>query len=112
MRTDGDFTGRVRRATPCALREGFSATLRFPAPAFWLPAQRPSTAARRCFSPRCAYLALIWIVSAQAKTFGQLKSAKVVMLPDASYFVFVSNEQEGEKDIKDFLAAHSSQKGN
>jgi hypothetical protein len=26
------------------------------------------------------------------------------MLPDANHFVFVSNEQEVEKDIKDFLA--------
>ena len=42
--------------------------------------------------------------AAQAKAFEQLKSAKVVMLPNANHFVFFSNEQEVEKDIKDFLA--------
>jgi non-heme chloroperoxidase len=40
----------------------------------------------------------------QAKAFQQLQSAKVVMLPNANHFVFFSNEQEVEKDIKDFLA--------
>jgi non-heme chloroperoxidase len=42
--------------------------------------------------------------AAQAKAFQQLQSAKVVMLPNANHFVFFSNEQEVEKDIKDFLA--------
>jgi len=42
--------------------------------------------------------------TAQAKAFQQLPSAKVVILPNANHFVFVSNEQEVEKDIKDFLA--------
>ena len=42
--------------------------------------------------------------AAQAKAFERLKSAKVVMLPNANHFVFFSNEQEVEKDIKDFLA--------
>ena len=32
------------------------------------------------------------------------KSAKVVTLPNADHYVFFSNEQEVEKDIKDFLA--------
>jgi pimeloyl-ACP methyl ester carboxylesterase len=43
----------------------------------------------------------------QAKAFAQLKSAKVVMLPNANHFVFVSNEQEVEKDMWDFLATLS-----
>jgi pimeloyl-ACP methyl ester carboxylesterase len=42
--------------------------------------------------------------AAQAKAFEQLKSAKVIMLPNADHFVFFSNEQEVEKDINDFLA--------
>lgn len=42
--------------------------------------------------------------AAQAKAFQQLRSAKVVILPNANHFVFFSNEQEVEKDIKDFLA--------
>jgi pimeloyl-ACP methyl ester carboxylesterase len=42
--------------------------------------------------------------AAQAKAFEKLKSAKVVILPNADHYVFVSNEQEVEKDIKDFLA--------
>jgi len=42
--------------------------------------------------------------TAQAKAFAQLKSAKVVMLPNANHFVFVSNEQEVEKNVQDFLA--------
>ncbi len=41
---------------------------------------------------------------AQANAFKQLKSAKVVLLPNADHFVFFSNEQEVEKDIKDFLS--------
>lgn len=41
--------------------------------------------------------------AAQAKAFEQLKFAKVVMLPNANHFVFFSNEQEVEKEIKDFL---------
>ena len=40
----------------------------------------------------------------QAKAFEQLSSAKVVTLPNADHYVFLSNEQEVEKDIKDFLA--------
>jgi non-heme chloroperoxidase len=42
--------------------------------------------------------------AAQAKAFEKLKSAKVVILPNADHFVFFSNEQEVEKDIRDFLA--------
>jgi non-heme chloroperoxidase len=42
--------------------------------------------------------------AAQAKAFERLKSAKVVMLPNANHFVFFSNEQEVENDINDFLA--------
>ena len=42
--------------------------------------------------------------AAQARAFGQLKSAKVVMLPNANHFLFFSNEQEVEKDMQDFLA--------
>jgi non-heme chloroperoxidase len=42
--------------------------------------------------------------AAQAKAFEKLKSAKVVILPNADHFVFLSNEQEVEKDIRDFLA--------
>ena len=42
--------------------------------------------------------------AAQAKAFEKLKSAKVVILPNADHFVFFSNEQEVEKDMKDFLA--------
>jgi len=42
--------------------------------------------------------------AAQAKAFEKLKSAKVVILPNADHFVFFSNEQEVEKDIRNFLA--------
>ena len=42
--------------------------------------------------------------AAQAKAFEKLKSAEVVILPNADHFVFLSNEQEVEKDIKGFLA--------
>jgi len=42
--------------------------------------------------------------SAQAKAFKKLKSAKVVILPNADHFVFFSNEREVEKDMKDFLS--------
>ena len=49
--------------------------------------------------------------AAQAKAFAQLKSAKVVLLPNANHFVFFSNEPEVEKDIHDFLAALNT-KGN
>lgn len=42
--------------------------------------------------------------SAQIAAFQALKSAKVVVLPNASHYVFLSNEPEVEKDIKDFLA--------
>lgn len=41
--------------------------------------------------------------AAQAKAFESLKSAKVALLPNANHFVFFSNEQQVEKDIKDFL---------
>ena len=40
----------------------------------------------------------------QAKAFEQLKSAKVVILPNANHFVFFSNAQEVEKAMQDFLA--------
>jgi len=40
---------------------------------------------------------------AQGKAFEQLKSAKVVMLPNASHFMFFSNEEEVEKDVNNFL---------
>lgn len=43
--------------------------------------------------------------AAQAKAFEKLKSAKVVLIPNADHFVFFSNGQEVEKDMKDFLAA-------
>lgn len=42
--------------------------------------------------------------SAQAKAFKKLKSAKVVIIPNADHFVFFSNEREVEKDMKDFLS--------
>jgi pimeloyl-ACP methyl ester carboxylesterase len=42
--------------------------------------------------------------AAQAKAFEKLKSAKVVIIANADHFVFFSNEQEVEKDIKDFLS--------
>lgn len=42
--------------------------------------------------------------SAQAKAFKRLKSAKVVIIPNADHFVFFSNEREVEKDMKDFLS--------
>ena len=41
---------------------------------------------------------------AQAKAFEHLKSAKVLMLPNANHFIFFSNEQEVEKAVRDFLA--------
>ncbi len=41
--------------------------------------------------------------AAQGKAFQQLKFAKVVILSNANHFVFLSNEQEVEKEIKDFL---------
>ena len=47
----------------------------------------------------------------QAKAFEQLKSAKVVMLPNANHFLFFSNEQEVEKQMRDFLATVEA-KGN
>ncbi|MGA2252942.1 alpha/beta fold hydrolase [Terracidiphilus sp.] len=43
--------------------------------------------------------------AAQAKAFEHLKSAKVVILPNADHFVFLSNGPEVEKHIRDFLAA-------
>lgn len=42
--------------------------------------------------------------AAQAKAFEKLKSAKVVLLPNADHLVFFSNAPEVEKDIRDFLA--------
>lgn len=42
--------------------------------------------------------------SAQAKAFKKLKSAKVVIIPNADHFVFFSNEREVEKEMKDFLS--------
>jgi pimeloyl-ACP methyl ester carboxylesterase len=54
---------------------------------------------------KAEYIALDQAISAtQAKAFEKLKSAKVVILPNADHFVFLSNEQEVEKDMKDFLA--------
>ena len=56
------------------------------------------------------YISLDQQVSvAQAKAFERLKSAKVVMLPNANHFVFFSNEQEVEKDIRDFVATLNAQ---
>lgn len=43
--------------------------------------------------------------AAQAKAFEQLRSAKVVILPNADHFVFFSNEMEVEKAMKDFLTS-------
>jgi pimeloyl-ACP methyl ester carboxylesterase len=43
--------------------------------------------------------------AAQAKAFEKLKSATVVIIPNASHFVFESNEQEVEKDVKKFLTS-------
>ncbi len=42
--------------------------------------------------------------AAQAKAFEKLKSANVVILPNADHFMFFSNEQEVEKDIRDLFA--------
>ncbi len=39
----------------------------------------------------------------QVKAFEKLKSAKVVVLPNADHYVFVSNKQEVERAMKDFL---------
>jgi len=41
--------------------------------------------------------------TAQTNAFEKLKSAKVLIIPNANHFVFESNEQEVEKDIKNFL---------
>jgi non-heme chloroperoxidase len=46
---------------------------------------------------------------AQAKAFEKLKSAKVVIIPNADHFVFFSNEQEVEKNMKDFLMTLKSE---
>ncbi len=40
---------------------------------------------------------------AQVKAFEKLKSAKVVVLPNADHYVFVSNKQDVERAMKDFL---------
>jgi non-heme chloroperoxidase len=54
---------------------------------------------------KAQYVALDQANSAvQAKVFEKLKSAKVAILPNADHFVFLSNEQGVEKDMKDFLA--------
>ena len=47
--------------------------------------------------------------TAQAKAFEKLESAKVITIPNADHYVFSSNEQEVEKDIKDFLGTLKSQ---
>lgn len=39
----------------------------------------------------------------QVKAFEKLKSAKVVVLPNANHYVFSSNEQNVERTMKDFL---------
>jgi non-heme chloroperoxidase len=40
---------------------------------------------------------------AQVKAFENLKSAKVVVLPNADHYVFSSNKQDVERTMKDFL---------
>lgn len=45
--------------------------------------------------------------ASQAKAFEKLNSAKVVIIPNANHYVFLSNEQEVEKDIKDFLTTRN-----
>jgi non-heme chloroperoxidase len=47
--------------------------------------------------------------SAQIAAFQALKSGKVIVLPNASHYVFLSNEQDVEKDIKDFLGTLSAE---
>jgi len=42
---------------------------------------------------------------AQVEAFRQLKSARVIVLPNASHYIFSSNEQEVEKAMKEFLSA-------
>ena len=41
--------------------------------------------------------------AAQVKAFENLKSAKVVVLPNAEHYVFFSNKQDVERTMKDFL---------
>ena len=41
--------------------------------------------------------------AAQARAFGKLKSARVVIHANADHYVFFSNEQEVEKEMTDFL---------
>lgn len=41
--------------------------------------------------------------AAQVKAFEKLKSAKVVVLPNADHYVFFSNKQDVERTMKDFL---------
>lgn len=66
------------------------------------PANLPPIAADK----KAEFLALDQARSAaQAKAFEQLKSAKVVMLPNADHYVFFSNEQDVEKAMKDFLTS-------
>ena len=43
--------------------------------------------------------------TAQANLFEKLKSAKVVIIPNANHFIFLANEQEVEKDIEEFLSS-------
>jgi len=53
---------------------------------------------------RAEFIALDQVqTSAQVKAFQKLKSAQVMIIPNADHYVFLSNEQEVEKDIKDFL---------
>ena len=69
------------------------------------PANLPPLAADK----KAEFLALDQARSAaQAKAFEKLKSAKVVILPNADHYVFFSNEQEVEKAMKDFLASIDS----
>lgn len=66
------------------------------------PAHLPPIAADK----KAEFLALDQARSAaQAKAFEKLKSAKVVILPNADHYVFFSNEQDVEKAMKDFLAS-------
>ena len=46
--------------------------------------------------------------ASQVKEFEKLKSAKVVVLPNAHHYVFSSNEQDVEREMMDFLGALNS----
>lgn len=66
------------------------------------PAHLPPIAADK----KAEFLALDQARSAaQARAFEKLKSAKVVILPNADHYVFFSNEQEVEKAMMDFLSS-------